>query len=78
MSFLFCYLNLFFSVVLFKFLEKHKRRPNPELKAEDQKELDNLKVEVMEELKVDQEFLSDYFVRYVINGGFYLTVLIWY
>lgn len=50
--------------VLFKFMEKHKRRPNPALKSEDQKELENLKVEVMDSLKVDQEFLSDYFVSH--------------
>lgn len=47
-------------------MEKHKRRPDPEQKSEDQKELENFKVEVMDALKVDQEFLSDYFVTYVI------------
>lgn len=47
-------------------MEKHKRRPDPEQKSEDQKELENLKVEVIDALKVDQEFLSDYFVTYVI------------
>ncbi|CAE1294313.1 UBLE1A [Acanthosepion pharaonis] len=54
----------FIMQVLFKFMEKHKRRPDPEQKSEDQKELENLKVEVIDALKVDQEFLSDYFVTH--------------